>query len=153
MGAQAVVTVCLSLRPQQTLRQRYWWFHPSYLAFQCFSCRLHCQWQAVWDFFFGYCYCLFPCTTTLSTAECKQRVSGLINVVDVRRVNMKIQVLWNVLLSPWSRVLLGKLILLPVVRKFLGSDRIQMFISVFTRTLSLSLSWGRWIHSTPILYI
>jgi hypothetical protein len=44
-------------------------FHPRCcLAFQCFSCRLQCQWQAIWRFYYGYC--LFPHPRTLSAVKC-----------------------------------------------------------------------------------
>ena len=82
----------LSLWPRQTRCQCYWWLHPGYLAFPCFSCRLHCQWQAVCDLWFllllFVCFRRRHCQLQSVNSVCRK---CLINVVDVGRLNMNIK--------------------------------------------------------------
>jgi len=52
-------------------------------------------------------------------------------------------------LTPWSRVLLEKLTVTQLVKKFPAFHRRQRFITVFTTVRHWSLSWARWIPSTP----
>jgi hypothetical protein len=51
-------------------------------------------------------------------------------------------------ITPWSRVLLEKLIVAQPVKKFSAFYRIRSFISVFTRACHLSLCCFRWVRST-----
>ena len=53
------------------------------------------------------------------------------------------------LLTPWSRVLLQKLIGSQLVKKFPAFYGTRKFITVLTRSRHLSLSWARSIHSMP----
>ena len=53
------------------------------------------------------------------------------------------------LLTAWSRVLIGKLIASQLVKKFLTFYGTQRFITAFTSTCHLSLSWARSIQSMP----
>ena len=52
------------------------------------------------------------------------------------------------LLTPWSRVL-EKLTVFQLVKKLPSVYGNRRFITAFVRVLRLSLSWARWIHSTP----
>ena len=52
------------------------------------------------------------------------------------------------LLTPWSRVLLEKLIGFHLVKKFPSFYGTRRFITAFTSPHHLSLSWGGSIHST-----
>jgi hypothetical protein len=52
-------------------------------------------------------------------------------------------------LKPWSRVQLEKLIVAHLVRKLPAIDGTWRFLSVFTRAHQRSLSWARWIHFIP----
>ena len=51
--------------------------------------------------------------------------------------------------TPWSRVLLGKLTISWLVKKFLTFYAILRFITAFTSTCHLSLSWASLIPSIP----
>jgi len=53
------------------------------------------------------------------------------------------------LLTPWSRVLFEKLTGSQLVKKFPAFYETQMFITAFTSTRHLSLSWARSIQSMP----
>jgi hypothetical protein len=55
-------------------------------------------------------------------------------------------------LTPWSRVLLEKLIVAQLVKKF-PAYATRRFIIVFTRANHKSLSRARWIQSTPSIHI
>jgi hypothetical protein len=52
-------------------------------------------------------------------------------------------------LTPCNRVLLEKLIFTKLVKKFPTMFGTRRFFTVFTRACHCSLSWARWIHSTP----
>jgi len=52
-------------------------------------------------------------------------------------------------LTPWSRVLLEKLIATQLLKKLPTFYATQRFISVFTRALKWFLSWARYIHFIP----
>jgi len=52
-------------------------------------------------------------------------------------------------LTPWSRVLLEKLIIPQLVKKFPAFYVTRRFIILFPRAHHLSLFWVRCIHSTP----
>ena len=54
------------------------------------------------------------------------------------------------LLSPWSRVLLQKLTVPQLVKKFPTFYGTRRFITAFTSTHHLSLSWARSIQSMPL---
>jgi hypothetical protein len=56
---------------------------------------------------------------------------------------------WVYLLTPWSRALLEKLTGLQPVKKFLAFYVTRMFITAFTSTRHLSLSWASSIQSIP----
>jgi hypothetical protein len=56
-------------------------------------------------------------------------------------------------LTPCSRVLLEKLIVTQLVKKFSSSYGTRMFITVFTAARHLSLSWARCIQSTTSHHI
>jgi hypothetical protein len=51
-------------------------------------------------------------------------------------------------LTPWSRVLLEKLILTQLVKKFPSNYGTWRFITVFTTACHWSLFWARWIQLT-----
>jgi hypothetical protein len=51
-------------------------------------------------------------------------------------------------LSPWSRVLIEKLTVTQLVKKYPDFYATRRFITVFTTAYLMSLSWARWIHST-----
>jgi hypothetical protein len=53
------------------------------------------------------------------------------------------------LLTPWSRVLLEKLIGLQLVKKFPAFYGTRSFITAFTSAVQLSLSWASSIRSIP----
>jgi hypothetical protein len=55
---------------------------------------------------------------------------------------------WIYQLTPWSRVLLEKLIVTQLVKKFATLYGIWTSITVFTRACHWFLSWAKWIHST-----
>ena len=57
------------------------------------------------------------------------------------------------LLIPWNRVVLKKLIILQLVKKFLPFYRSWIFVAVFATTDHLSLFWGRKIKSSSTLLI
>jgi hypothetical protein len=57
--------------------------------------------------------------------------------------------LFNYLLTPCSRVLLEKLIVLQLVKKFPAFYGTRRFITAFTSTRHLSLSWASSIQSMP----
>jgi hypothetical protein len=50
---------------------------------------------------------------------------------------------------PQSRFLLEKLIVTQLIKKFLTFYATRRFITVFTRASHWSISWARWIQSTP----
>jgi hypothetical protein len=52
-------------------------------------------------------------------------------------------------LTPWSRVLLGKLPVAQLLKNFPTFYRTRRFVTVFTRALHWSLSWARSIQSIP----
>jgi len=52
-------------------------------------------------------------------------------------------------LTPWSRVLFEKLTVTQLVKKVPTFYGIWKFITVFLTTHHLTLSWARWIQSTP----
>jgi len=53
------------------------------------------------------------------------------------------------LLIPWSRVLLDKVPDCQLVKKFPALYETRIFVTAFTSTRHLSLSWATSIHSTP----
>jgi hypothetical protein len=52
-------------------------------------------------------------------------------------------------LSTWSRVLLYKLSVTHMIKKFSSFYGTRRFVTVFTRVLHWTLSWVKWIQSTP----
>ena len=52
-------------------------------------------------------------------------------------------------INPWSTVVLEKLMLCHLVKNFAAFYGTRKFITTFTTAYPLSLSWARWIHSTP----
>jgi len=57
-------------------------------------------------------------------------------------------VLWFKL-TPWGRVLVQKLTVAKLLKKFSAFYGTSRFITMFTRTRHWYLSWARWIQSTP----
>jgi hypothetical protein len=55
-------------------------------------------------------------------------------------------------LATWSRALPEKLVLAQLVKQFPAFYGIRRFITVFTKALFWSLSWGRWIQSTKYFF-
>jgi hypothetical protein len=56
-------------------------------------------------------------------------------------------------MATWSRILLEKLIIVELVKKFSSVHGTRRSITVFTRTRHLSLSWTRLIRSTALYSI
>jgi hypothetical protein len=56
-------------------------------------------------------------------------------------------------ITPWSRVLLEKLIATQLVKKLSAFYGTRMYITVFTIARRWTLSWARWIQSTPSRHI
>jgi len=52
------------------------------------------------------------------------------------------------ILTPWSNVLIEKLTITQLVKKFLAFWGTRRFVTVFTISRHRSLSWARYIHST-----
>jgi len=50
-------------------------------------------------------------------------------------------------MAPGAKVLLEKLVVAQLVKKFPAFDGIRMFITVYTRVCHWSLSWARCIQS------
>jgi hypothetical protein len=63
-------------------------------------------------------------------------------------IRMYLYVVYNTL-TPWSKVLLEKLIVMQPVKKFHAFYETWRFITILTRACHWSLSWDRWIQSTP----
>jgi hypothetical protein len=55
----------------------------------------------------------------------------------------------RMLLTPWSTIILKKLTVTQLVKKFPTFYGMKRFITVFTRAHHWSLFWARWIQSTP----
>jgi len=53
----------------------------------------------------------------------------------------------NITINPWIRVLLDKLLITQIVKKFPAFYWTRIFITVFPKTLHWSLSWARWSQS------
>jgi hypothetical protein len=53
-------------------------------------------------------------------------------------------------LTSWSRVLLEKLIITQLVKKFATFYGTRKFITIFARAQHWTLLWIRWIHSTSL---
>jgi len=51
-------------------------------------------------------------------------------------------------LTPWSRVLLGNLVVAQLDKKFPAFYQMWKFTTMFTRACHWSISWNTWIQST-----
>ena len=58
--------------------------------------------------------------------------------------------LFTYLFTPWSRILLEKLTVPQLVKKFPAFYATRRFIIAFTTARQLSLPWARWIQSRPL---
>jgi len=56
-------------------------------------------------------------------------------------------------ITPWGRVLLDKLTVTHLFKKFSGCYAIRSFISVFTIGCNCAFCWGSWNQFTLILYL
>jgi hypothetical protein len=57
--------------------------------------------------------------------------------------------IWQIQLTPWSWVLLQKLPITQIFKKFSETYGTRRFITMFTTARQQFLSWARWIQSTP----
>jgi len=71
-------------------------------------------------------------------------LTAMCSIIYISRNNMNLHEL-----TPWSRVLLEKLIGSWLVKKLSTFYRTQQFITAFTTAHHLSLSWARSIQSMP----
>ena len=62
-------------------------------------------------------------------------------------------ILLTYLLTPWCRVLLGKLTALQLVKKFLAFHGTRRFITALTSVRHLPLSWASPIQSIPTSHL
>jgi hypothetical protein len=72
---------------------------------------------------------------------CLKRVRDICHLTDVIVMYHE--------LTAWSRVLLEKLTVAQLVKKFSALYGTRCFITVFTTARHCPLSWARWIQSTP----
>jgi hypothetical protein len=71
------------------------------------------------------------------------------NVLLGTRISLPLQLI----VAPWNRVFLEKLILPQLVKKLPILYGVRSFITVFTTAYTWSLPWIRWIQSMPFHYI
>jgi len=71
--------------------------------------------------------------------------------IELVKTRLKIKCVTDVSLnqqSPWSRVVLERLLVTQMAKKFLAFYGTRRFITVFTTARQCTLSWATWIQST-----
>jgi hypothetical protein len=89
----------------------------------------------------------FPVLSLLPTAQHLCTMSVHLNITYL--LTYSLTYLLTYLLTPWSRVILEKLTVSQLVKKFPPRYRTQRFVAAFTSAHHLSISWARSIQSTP----
>jgi hypothetical protein len=85
----------------------------------------------------------------LSTNRLKRRRQIFHRDIPFRNIQQKAELVTPYRLTLWSRVLLGKLTCSHLVKKFPAFYTTRRFITAFTSSRHLSLTWARSIQSMP----